>query len=564
MSTDQRIPLDRFLRYDELSAALAAAADRRPDLVTVESIGTSNEGRDIWLATITDGSTGPHHEKPAHWIDGNIHATELTACVAALAVIDHLLTGHGADPTVTRALATRTFYVVPRVNPDGAELALSDRPRYLRSSTRAWPWLDGHRAPGLHVADVDGDGRILTMRVPDPNGGWRRHPDDPRLMTARGPADGPEDGPYWRLFEEAEVVDHDGFTVPIPAPPESLDLNRNFPAGWGTNVPGAGDFPGSEPEIAALIRAIRARPNICGYNAFHTSGGVLLRPSSTAADSTLPARDLWLWKELGARCTELTSYPVHSVYEDFTWDKSDLMSGAADDWMYEHLGVIGWTTEFWDAIHAATGTRGSTSIWYTGPSADEELAVLRWLDANGMPGYVDWYPFDHPQLGPVELGGWDQLRTWSNPPAARLEAEVRPHAEFAVFQALAAPSLSIEHAAAHPAGDGHWRIEVGVANTGWLPTCVTERARKQSLTLPIVVELRLPAGVEIVGAPARVEAGQLEGRSAFRLDGGRRNDGTPDRALLSWVVRGTPGAVITAEARHQRAGTARVEVELEG
>ncbi|HEY5876541.1 MAG TPA: M14 family zinc carboxypeptidase, partial [Ilumatobacteraceae bacterium] len=347
-------------------------------------------------------------------------------------------------------------------------------------------------------------------------------------------------------------------------PPEALDLNRNFPAGWATNIPGAGDFPGSEPEIDALIRAVRARPNICGYNAFHTAGGVLLRPSSTAADSTLPAVDIWTWQELGARCTELTTYPAHSIYEDFTWDKTDLMSGAADDWAYEHIGVYSWTTEFWDAIHAATGTRGSTHIWYTGPTTEEELAVLRWLDANGHPGYVDWYAFDHPQLGPLELGGWDFLRTWSNPPEALLAEEVRPHADFAVFQALASPCLSIEHARAVPLGEGLWRVEAGVSNTGWLPTYVSERGKKESLTLPVAVELVATGGAETVGGPARAELGQLEGRSRFRRDGGSRMDGTPDRALATWVVRGQAGDEVAITARHQRAGTARATLTLSG
>ena len=105
------------------------------------------------------------------------------------------------------------------------------------------------------------------------------------------------------------------------------------------------------------MRAIVARPNICGYNAYHTSGGVLLRPSSTSADAKLAPIDVWVWKQLAERGTELTGYPAHSVYEDFTWDHSDTMSGAADDWAYEHLGVYGWTTEFWDIVHAATGNQ---------------------------------------------------------------------------------------------------------------------------------------------------------------------------------------------------------------
>ena len=162
---------------------------------------------------------------------------------------------------------------------------------------------------------------------------------------------------------------------------------------------GSGDHPLSEPEIEALVRAIVARPNICGYNAFHTSGGVLLRPSSTTADSTLPPGDVWVWKQLGEVGQRLTGYTVHSVFEDFTWDKSDTMSGAADDWAYEHLGVFAWTTEFWDVVHAATGEKQATDFWYLGPTDEQALAVLRWVDEHSPDQFVDWYPFEHPQLG---------------------------------------------------------------------------------------------------------------------------------------------------------------------
>jgi len=209
-------------------------------------------------------------------------------------------------------------------------------------------------------------------------------------------------------------------------------------------VPGSGDHPLSEPEIDALIRAIVARPNVCGFNAFHTSGGVLLRPSSTAADATLAPNDVWVWNEFAQRGTDVTGYPAHSVFEDFTWDTTETMSGASDDWAYEHLGIYGWTTEFWDIVHAATGEKISTKAWYTGPTDDEALAVLHWLD--GQPGgaqtagFVDWYPFDHPQLGAVELGGWNDLYSWTNPPLHLLRDEVDGHGAFAVAQALAAPA----------------------------------------------------------------------------------------------------------------------------
>ena len=94
---------DRFLRHDDLTAWLHATAAANPGLMTVEQYGTSYEGRPLWLATLTDQSTGAHHTKPAHWVDANIHAIEVTGGVAALYIIEHLVKGFGTDPQVTEA-----------------------------------------------------------------------------------------------------------------------------------------------------------------------------------------------------------------------------------------------------------------------------------------------------------------------------------------------------------------------------------------------------------------------------------------------------------------------------
>ena len=536
---------DRFLRYDELSEWLHQLGAAHPDLVTVETYGRSHEGRDLLLVTVTDTAHGPHDSKPAHWIDASIHAEELTATVAACHVLQHLIDGYVAgDEQITRALRSRTFYVVPRVNPDGAEWVLSDVPRLRRSSVRPWPYRDGRRWPGLSLEDVDGDGRILQMRVADPDGAWMPHPDEPRLLVAV-PPDGsiPPGTVRYRVHSEGRIEHYDGFTVPTPPPPEGLDLNRNFPAGWGTNVRGSGDHPLSEPEIDALVRAIVARPNICGYNAFHTSGGVLLRPSSIAADSTLPPMDVWAYRQLAERGTALTGYTSHSVYEDFTWDPTETMSGAADDWAYEHLGVYSWTTEFWDIVHAATGTKQSTHFWYTGPTTDEALAVLRWLD--GQPsddhtvGHVDWYPFDHPQLGPVELGGWNDLYSWTNPAPHLLRAEVGT-----ARRVRGVPGARVTV----PRDQGHHGRG---ARRGHVPD---QRAHRQHR---LVADPGDRQGAEERPGPSdrrrtrrrrgsgrtrpvrrsapRQEAGQLDGGSAARFNHG--SDGTPDRTVVSWVVR---------------------------
>ena len=147
------IRFDRFYRYDELTTLLHNYAEQYPQLVSLHSIGKSHEGRDIWLLEVTNTATGALADKPAYWVDGNIHSVEVSASAAVLYFLNTLVTQHGKDADITRCIDTRGFYLVPRINPDGAEWALADQPRYVRSSTRSWPF---EEAPvdGLTVEDV--------------------------------------------------------------------------------------------------------------------------------------------------------------------------------------------------------------------------------------------------------------------------------------------------------------------------------------------------------------------------------------------------------------------------
>jgi murein tripeptide amidase MpaA len=355
---------DHLYTYEELRAAVSSLAERRPDLMTVETIGRSYEGRDLVLATVTNSATGPHDEKPALWVDANIHATEVTGSIAALHLLHRLVTGYGDDERVTRAVDTRTFYVLPRVNPDGTELALRTPPTYLRSSTRKWPRTDD--ADGLVEEDVDGDGRILTMRIADPNGAWKVSDADPRLMVPRRPDDPPAAPPartYYRLLREGSIRNYDGVLVSYAPERRSLDLNRNFPAAWKTDSEqhGAGPYPTSEPEVRNLVDALVARTNVCGYFAYHTYSAVNLRPYDDRPDDKMPPADLERYKKLGEWGKEVTGYDAVSVYHDFRYGPGpdDVITGAADTWAYEHLGCYGWTTEFWSPLRAP-GSRRST------------------------------------------------------------------------------------------------------------------------------------------------------------------------------------------------------------
>ena len=105
------VRFDSFYKYDELTELLQSWADERSELFRLESIGKSYEGRDIWLATITNFETGADLDKPAFLIEANIHALEVTGCTAALNLVQRLLQGYGSDERVTRVLDTRTSCV---------------------------------------------------------------------------------------------------------------------------------------------------------------------------------------------------------------------------------------------------------------------------------------------------------------------------------------------------------------------------------------------------------------------------------------------------------------------
>jgi murein tripeptide amidase MpaA len=551
------IPFDRYLPYADLTELLFALADEYPNYLAVESIGQSHEGREIWLVTVTDRRTGPAADKPAFWCDGNIHASEVSASSAVLMVIRRLL--REPDPI----LGTHAFYLVPRLNPDGAEWALETPPRIIRSGTRPYPYdEDDHQ--GLEPADLDGDGRILQMRVPDQNGAWVTSELDPRLLRRRQP--GETGGVYYRLMSEGLFHHFDGLTMRGRRRKEGLDFNRNFPSAWRLEheQTGAGPYPTSEPEIRAAVDAIAKRPNVCGAVTFHTFSGVHLRPPSRMPDDDIPAEDLWAFQAIGKKGTEMTGYPAISNYHEFRYHPKEVITGVFDDWMYEHRGVFAWTTEIWSPQREAGITDYKYIDWFREHPHEDDLKLLRWSDEKlGGRGYLPWRPFDHPQLGRVEIGGWDFMLAWRNPPLEFLEREVGPLADWVVWQAACSPRLTLYRSEIEPLGDA-WRLRVAVQNAGWLPTNVAKIATDRRLCRGVVAEIGRE-GETLAGAgksrptwlgagELRTEAGQLAGWSHVEAGGHifGAMQGTDDIAVFEWIVR-EPGRYRIV-ARHDRAG----------
>jgi murein tripeptide amidase MpaA len=160
------LDFNHFFTNTELTNLLNEWQAAYPHLLRVTSIGDSHEGKPIWLLTLTNQATGPDTQKPAVWIDANIHATEILGTTSALYIAFHLLAGYATDERITRQLDQSVYYILPRVNPDGAEWAMAANPKFIRSGVRPYPW--EQKAEGLHEQDINADGKILQMRIPDP------------------------------------------------------------------------------------------------------------------------------------------------------------------------------------------------------------------------------------------------------------------------------------------------------------------------------------------------------------------------------------------------------------
>ncbi len=554
--------LDRYFTNEDIAVLLAEWQTQYPNLLEVRTIGESYQNRPIWLLVITNKESGADTDKPAIWIDANIHATEISGTTVAIQVAAELLQGYSIKPEIRELLNSSVYYIAPRFNPDGAAMAMADQPRYIRSGVRTYPWPE--RDEGLHEQDIDGDGRILQMRMPDPNGDWKISSLDPRLLEKRGPAE--HGGQYYRLLPEGLLENYDGYLIKFANPPEGLDFNRNFPYEWRTEGEqrGAGPYPTSEVEVKTIVDFISHHPNINLAITYHTFSRVILRSYSNKPDDAMETEDLWVTKKIGKIGAEITGYRCVSTFHDFKYHPKEVTTGAFDDWMYDHLGVFAYTIELWD-LPDESGIKDRKFIeWFQDHPHEDDLKIIQWIDEHGeADAYIPWYEFLHPQLGKVELGGWNEMYTWRNPPPACIGAEAKRNLPFATALGHLLPRIKIHTLNVSPLGNQDYHINLVVENCGFLPSYTSNQGKKRKAVRPVRAQLKLPEAAKLVSGKLRVELGHMEGRSnkleTTALWGAAPTD---NRARAEWIIHAQAGSEMELHVLSERAGNIRIPIKL--
>jgi len=445
---------NRFYDHAGLGAILARLHGAFPELTRLYSIGKSTEGRDLWCLEVTARRVGNPERKSAMYIDGNIHGNEVQAGEVVAYTAWYLCHQYGRLAKVTELLDNYAFYLVPSTNPDGLDFWLHERDGAMSARTGSVP-TDNDRdgaADEDDCDDLDGDGIVAQMRIRDPQGRHKLHPDYPDYLMVRAKPD--EFGDYTTLGWEG--IDNDGDGRVNEDGRGGYDLNRNWAHDWQPTYIqyGAMDYPFSQPETRAVARFVLSHPNIAAAQTLHNHGGMILRgPGRDGGDmKTDDERILKLIADRGERILPF----YHSMV---SWSDLYTTWGDEDTWFYAGRGVMAFTNELW--------TSNNLYKAMLAPSQEDTAEFIKHVLLDD--GLVRWREYDHPTYGRVEIGGL--RKEWGRtPPSFLLEEELHRNMAFLLYHASMMPLLRIGEVGVEPLGGRLFKVWVAIENTHLIPT----------------------------------------------------------------------------------------------
>lgn len=578
-----------YLDHDDLTEELRSLADRSDD-VRLSSLATTLEGREVWILEIANRRGAPLGERPALLVVANLEGDHLVGSHHAVATVRYIL-DNPDDEAVRALLDEQVLYVVPRLNPDGAEGMFTDLTWDRAVNARPVDDDNDGRIDEDGPDDLNGDGVITTMRVARAGGAYRLDDGDSRLLVKADPAKG-EVGAYDVYFEG---VDNDGDGFINEDGPGGVDLNRNFQHAYPYYGYGAGPHMVSELETRGLMDFVVAHRNIGAIFTFGHSDNVVTAPDQQGRFAGAELLDLMGAADASnADIFDVGVYPVQQggfgfgfgfgggprfrgaqpgndndpssgrrpamtvngedreyfvavseAYKEMTGIEKTVLNrpaeGAFFQFGYFQFGVPSFSTQGWALPELPEEAELPD---YAGEGVDAE--VLGTLEAADVPVWVDWEPVSHPTLGDVEVGGFMPYTT-TNPLTPALDDLGEKHGAFLVRLAGMLPRVTIADTEVTAHGGGVFTVEVEILNSGFFPT---------SLQHGVVSRSVQPTTVQIDVDPSDVVTGDPKSATTRRLEGSH------NRERFSWVIRGRAGDSVEIRVRSQKGGSDTTTVTL--
>lgn len=454
-----KVPItwNRYYNHDGITDICKKIAAAHPDLAKLESIGKSYQGREMWLLTITDFKKGKPEEKPAFYLDGNIHSNEIQGAEMALYTAWYLTETFKDITYIKELLADRVFYIVPTINPDGRDNFMK-APNSPHSPRSGMVPIDNDRDGKVNedgFDDLDKDGNITQMIRKSATGRFKKDPNDPRRLIR---AKNDELGEYEVLGNEG--IDSDGDGRVNEDGEGYYDPNRDWGWKWQPNPiqNGAYKYPFSLPENRNVRNFVMAHPNIAGAQSFHNNGGMILRgPGAEEDASTYNAEDSRIYDAIGKKGELLIpGYRYMIVYKDLY-----SVFGGELDWFYGGRGIYTFTNELFTSYMYFN----KKASWEDGEDESYEFNNdLLFGDA-----VVPWKEYDHPQYGKIEVGGVKKNFTRADP-GFLLESDAHRNMSFVIYHAYHMPKLSVENISEKNLGNGLIEVTAIIKNERMMPT----------------------------------------------------------------------------------------------
>lgn len=499
-----KLDFNRWHDVTELTSDLRRLEAAFPKFLKLRSIGKSAEGRDLMLMTINNPATGPESSKAGMYIEANVHGNEIQGGEVCLYTIWYLMENYGRIADVTRLVDERVFYIIPTVNPDGRRLFMAGPSGNTRSGHVPVDDDNDGLVDEDGPEDINGNGIIEQIRVRVPGrGNFRTSRLNPNLLE---PAPYGEPGDYILLGSEG--IDNDGDGLVNEDGPGSYDQNRNWGADWQPEYvqSGAMDYPFELPETRAVNGFLTAHPNTAGVQSYHNSGGMILRGPGAESSGEYPMEDVRFYDELGRNGERILPFYNYIVI----WSGLYTVHGGFIDWTNDGLGIPSFSNELWNGEQYFTSP--ALKEQQKDPASPIAPNVSRWYFDKYLEfddEYVPWKPFDHPQYGPVEMGGvWKKFQG-RVPPRFMNEELCHRNMAFSLYQADEMPLIRLGDATVEKLGGDLRRVFVDIANPKVTPT-IMARAARNGVVRPdlFLVEGR---GVEVVAA------GFIDNKELYRV-----------------------------------------------
>lgn len=450
---------DRYHDYKQITQFCKDLAKAYPELVQVESIGKSFEGRDIWALKITDYKTGKPNEKPGFYIDGGIHANELQGVEIPMYTAWYLAENFYTIKFINQLLKDKIFYILPTISPDSREKFLyeANNPNSSRTGQRPFD----NDGDGLvnedKLDDLDGDGNIVMMRRKSKTGRFKQ---DPKFPTRMYQVRGDEQGEYEMLGYEG--IDNDGDGLVNEDMEGTYDPNRDWAWNWQPNYVqnGALFYPGTLPETRAVKDFIVKHPNIAGAQSYHNYGGMFLRAPGAAEDDALIDRsDKEAYDVIGKLGEKIIpGYDYFVLYKDLY-----TVYGGEIDFLALTRGIFTFSNELMTSYKLFNQKSQGWSRWEN----DEFNQFDKYLLFGDA--YVEWKPFKHPQFGDIEIGG-PKKNYIRNHPGFMLQEDAHRNMAFTIYHAYQTPKLEIVDVKTTKLEGNLYAVTATVMNQRVIPT----------------------------------------------------------------------------------------------